>query len=1255
MFKKSLIPLVIATTLVGCGSDDAELEGNNRGSIQINGSDFIAGTTLTASVTDADGIDASTLIYAWSTGVTGASYTITEADEGTAISVSARYTDDAGFTEGVGATTPTINPTLVVNASVVKGPVAGASCELFEIGDNGTAINPAQASATSGDAGGITFTDVHFEGNGLVTCTGGTYLDESTGATLDAPRLRSVVDVVETTTDAVAPTYVVSPLTELAVQASGFNLNNFEDEAEVINARFGIRFDTTEVAPTNVGVDPLGAEDADNADRYGSVLALLSQLDADDTENDMAEVLANLLDSLVDGSFTEEALTAFETAQTNLQTTSEVAGDVDIDLLNVIGSAVGYNNDPVDAIIEGTLSATIQNTAVDPIEASVIVTDPNFEEEAIIPQTDVALDFGTFSITAEGNWTYSVNLENDTVANLDVGSSVNDIVTISSIDGNTADINIRVAALTQVAKLTDIGGDTGEIKFAVNNLRQGKLTASFSKDVALGSDGNNKDAYIALYGSSGSSSEALIDLRIQGSQSDSLGNPILPRFLVRNTDNSAYPGDMITAPFVEEQFYDIEIAWNLDDTEQVTVTVNGEVIGGGSFSTAAVVDSDFQNLDQWFADGIKAIQFRFGDNSRTIPFGAFYVDNIAVYSDVEGNTQVFADDFESYAVGDTLDDSESNYSTAIYTEVSVFDVGTGDAEPTPAAFFDLIANVPSDATTALTGTVSVIDPDDGEAFIIESSTTTTYGSFSILEDGSWTYMLDTSNATIAVLAVGQRETDTITIESIDGSTAELVITITGTVVVDTGSDKAAKVTDSSGDDAGELRYKANDAIVKGRMTATVQREAGAKAEDPSRDAQIAIFGSSTSTANALAYITLDISGDDYDLRANGSSSGGGSEAGFLEGQDIDFEISWDATAASDTVAPLVTVTIDGQVAFSGEFSSPGADLAAIKDGVKTVFFRVAGTGDQTAFGLLVDDFTLYSSDSGTETVIFTDNFESYTVGNSLDPNADTASTAPIAGAIVEPNTPYDSSSFETVVVQTGSTDAATKVAVVTDSSGDDAGELRYKANDAIAKGRMTATVQRETGAKAEDPSKDAQIAIFGSSTSTANALAYITLDISGDDYDLRANGSSSGGGSEAGFLEGQDIDFEISWDATAASDTVAPLVTVTIDGQVAFSGEFSSPGSDLAAIKDGVKTVFFRVAGTGDQTAFGLLVDDFTVYSSDSGTETVVFTDDFESYTVGNSLDPNADTASTAPIAGAVIEPNTPYDSSSFEVVVGEK
>jgi len=995
MIKKSLISIIVATALVGCGGGDKdELDGNSRGSIAITGGDLIAGATLSALVTDADGIKNDTLVYAWSTGATGTSYTITEADEGSVISVSARYTDEAGITEGVGAATSVILPTLDVAASVVKGPVSGASCEIFAVNDSGVAVTPAQASAMSGDTGSVTFTAVHFEGAGLVSCTGGTYTDESTGETLNAPALRAVVDVVEGDADAPTPSYVVSPLTEMAVQAAGSDLNSFAAEAAVINARFGIRFDTTTVLPTEVGVIALGAQGATNADRYGSALALLSQLDADNTDKDMATLIADVATDVADGTFSEANLAAFETAQINLQTTSAVAGDVDPSLLDVIGSAIGYNNTPVAAIIEGVLSGTVKNTATNPLTGKVTVIDPNFDEDAVLAQNDIVMDFGTFSISAQGSWSYTVDLDNETVASLEVGNSVNDIVTVTSIDGTTAEIKIRVAALTQVLKISDPGNDTGEIRFVVNNLRQGKLSASLLKEDALGSDGSVKDAYITLYGSSGSSSESLIDLRIQGNQTDGDGNPIAPRFLVRNTESAAYPGNIVTAPFVEDQFYEVEISWDLDATEQLTVTVNGEVIGGGSFATAAVVDSDFTDLSQWFADGVKSIQFRFGDNDRTIPFGSFFVDNIAVYSDVAGTVSVFEDDFESYAEGETLDGSTSVYSLAIYSEVVVFDVGDGTVEPTPAAFFDLTASIASDALAPITGTIVVNDPDDGEAFIIAANMTTMFGNFSILEDGSWTYTLDTTNSTIAALVQGVSETDTISVMSFDGTSTDLVIKING-VGGATTTAKVAVIRDTDATDTGELRYDIAPTLA-GRLDVSFTRTATGPT------AYIALLNSSGSTSSGRSIVDMNISSSAFSFRDQTIDIPAGlvPTPGTLQ----NVIITW--TAATATDRPTVNVTIDGVAlpAFTSggsAFVESDANSGGV-GGVERVQFRF---GNNSGVSDITDTFSINSyevfSDTAGTTSIFADDFSSYSVGDSLDTDNSAS--------------PYNSSTSEAVV------------------------------------------------------------------------------------------------------------------------------------------------------------------------------------------------------------------------------------------------
>ncbi|MDO6641864.1 VCBS domain-containing protein [Shewanella sp. 5_MG-2023] len=1186
MNNKSFIPLIIATGLLGCGGDDgAELNGNTRGSIAITGSNFIAGETISAAATDADGIIADTLTYVWSTGVIGTSITITEADEGSVISVSANYTDEAGFTEGVGASTPTINPTLNVSASIIKGPIDGATCDIFEVDDSGAAVLPAQAAATSDVSGGVTFSDVHFEGTGLIACTGGTYTDESTGLTLDAPQLRSVVNVVENIveTDAAGletilppPTYVVSPLTEMAVQNAGSDLNQFADEAKIINARFGIRFDTTEVLPTLVGTVELGADGAEDADRYGSVLALLSQVDADNADADLSTVMQDLASDVADGSFSEESLVTLETAQINLQTTSQVADSVDEALLDVIGASVGYNNDPVAAIIEGELGGTVQHTATLPLTGSLTIIDPNFQEDAFVAQTDVALDYGTFSISADGSWSYTVNTANETVASLELGNSVRDSITIASIDGTTAYIDIRVASLTQVVKISDTGGDTGELRFSVDNLRQGKLSASFTKEVALGSDGNIKDAYITLYGSSGSSSESLIDLRIQGEQStlneDGSETTIDPRFFVRNTDSDAYPGNLITAPFVEEQFYDVEITWDLDATEQITVTIDGEVIGGGSFSTAAVVDSDYTGLDQWFADGVKAIQFRFGDNDRTIPFGSFYVDNIEVFSDTAGTTSIFSDDFEGYDAGETLDGTDSKYGLAIYSEVIVFDAGDGTVEPTPAVFFDLTGRIASNEATA-TGAVSVLDPDVGEDSIVQTTLMGAYGTLSILDDGSWTYTLDTTDATIAALVVGESELDTFTIESFDGTTAELVITITGTVVVATGDNNVARMADTSTDADAELRLT-TDPLAEGSISTTLKLQAiaGFTATDgvsEDNTAYISVYGGSASSGNLTGEIVFTNDGTVKYRDANKDQQ-------IIDGltytddTDIDVVLEWTATGYS--------VSIDGGTTFYGPYVAINTGSAT-----QTYQIRIGSSSKESAKELLADDIVI-ADDTGS--AVLSEDFEIFAEGEDL-------------------STTYSSSAEATVMTIAGS--SVNKVARMADTTTDADAELRLT-TDPLAEGSISTTLKLQaiagfTATDGVSEDNTAYISVYGGSASSGNLTGEIVLSNDGSVKYRDANKDQQ-------IIDGltytddTDINVVLEWTATGYS--------VSIDGGTTFYGPYVAINTGSAT-----ETYQIRIGSSSKESAKELLADDIVI---DDATDTAVLSEDFESYAVGDDL-----------------------------------
>ncbi len=666
MNYKVFLYAVLFATLVGCGSDrdgTALVQGSN-GVASLSG-EAVVGETLSASISDPEGVQSGSESYQWFSdgdlisGATSSSYTLSADEGGEFVTVVIRYTDASGLRETVESAPIDIQAAFNLGALYVHGLVDGALCEIAAVNSSGVAASTALASGTT-SSGLASFGElVPIDGTALISCSGGTYVDEATGLVLDAPATRAVVNVDGDVF------FTVSPLTEIATQlaeATGDLNTAVSTNNAAVSVNFGVFGDITEIAPTNLATT---VANNDDAGRYATALALISQLDASDAGASSADIINNLGADLADGTFSQSSLDDFNQAVVDLGT-SAVAGNLDSEALLVVASAI--NNAPEPAVFEG-LSATIPNDQEAPLEGNVIVTDVNFGEDQVTPQTDVQTTYGTFSIVADGAWSYSLDTANATVAGLEVGASVNDIIALSSVDGTTANLVIRITALTQVAEITNtINGDTGELRLDLDpHLLQGKLSFSFLKTEALADDGNQKDAYITLYGSSGSSSESLVDLRIQGQATEDDGSIREPRFLVRNTDNSAYgvayPGrGIITAPFTPNEWYDIEIMWDMSQANQITIVINGEVLGGGAFPTAAVVDSDFTDLDQWFSEGVERVQWRFGDNGTTIPFGSYFIDNVAIYSDTAGTTEQFSDDFEEYNVGESLANDLSRFS-----------------------------------------------------------------------------------------------------------------------------------------------------------------------------------------------------------------------------------------------------------------------------------------------------------------------------------------------------------------------------------------------------------------------------------------------------------------------------------------------------------------------------------------------------------------------------------------------------------------
>ncbi|MGB7203985.1 MAG: DUF4347 domain-containing protein, partial [Anderseniella sp.] len=77
------------------------------------------------------------------------------------------------------------------------------------------------------------------------------------------------------------------------------------------------------------------------------------------------------------------------------------------------------------------------------------------------------------------------------------------------------------------------------------------------------------------------------------------------------------------------------------------------------------------------------------------------------------------------------------------------------------------------------GTLTITDPDAGEARFVEGTYGGTFGAVTINPFGGWTYSVSNSLPAVNALTTGETLTDTITVISIDGTTHDIVITING--------------------------------------------------------------------------------------------------------------------------------------------------------------------------------------------------------------------------------------------------------------------------------------------------------------------------------------------------------------------------------------------------------------------------------------------------------------------------------------------
>ncbi|MEL4244889.1 VCBS domain-containing protein, partial [Shewanella xiamenensis] len=192
---------------------------------------------------------------------------------------------------------------------------------------------------------------------------------------------------------------------------------------------------------------------------------------------------------------------------------------------------------------------------------------------------------------------------------------------------------------------------------------------------------------------------------------------------------------------------------------------------------------------------------------------------------------------ETLTIPITVTDSTGATSTA---NLTITLTGSNDGAIISGTDADTVTE---DTQLTTGGQLTVTDIDDQEsAFTAQANTAGSYGNFTLAADGHWTYTLDNKNSAVQALGQNATLTDSLTVQSVDGTTHTITVTING-------HDDGAVI---AGVDSGAVTEDSN--VTTGKITTSGQLTIS----DP--DAGQDHFTAQTHVAGSYGSFSLDQAG-----------------------------------------------------------------------------------------------------------------------------------------------------------------------------------------------------------------------------------------------------------------------------------------------------------------------------------------------------------------------------------------------------------
>ncbi|MFY2107632.1 retention module-containing protein, partial [Achromobacter ruhlandii] len=455
----------------------------------------------------------------------------------------------------------------------------------------------------------------------------------------------------------------------------------------------------------------------------------------------------------------------------------------------------GTNDDPK---LSGKTDGAVTEDGTATATGKLDVTDVDASDKHTwTVSNDGKGQYGTFTVDQSGNWKFELDNSSDKVQALKDGEKVTDTITVTVDDGHggtaTKTITVTITGTNDAAVITPSkpGDDAGTVEEDGNLTTGGKLDVT-DKDAGEATFNPQTDAK----GEHGKFSidangnwKYELDNNDPKVQALAVGEKLVETFTVTTADGTS---STITVT-IDGTNDDPKLSGKTDGavTEDGTATATGKL---------DVSDVDASDKHTWTVS-----------NDGKGQYGTFTVDQSGNWKFELDNS---SDKVQALKDGEKVTDTitvtvdDGHGGTATKT-ITVTITGTNDAAViTPSKPGDDAGTVQEDKVYTANGKLDVADKDAGEAkFTPQTDAAGKYGTFSIDANGNWTFKLDNDAKAVQQLGAKESLTETFTVTTADGTTGQVVITITGT------NDAAVITPSKPGDDAGTVQedkvYTAN--------------------------------------------------------------------------------------------------------------------------------------------------------------------------------------------------------------------------------------------------------------------------------------------------------------------------------------------------------------------------------------------------------------------------------------------------------------